>query len=49
VEQGAPTLNVLPSDHIVIPRSWFNPDNTIILFVLTALGTSVAMYAAFKD
>jgi protein involved in polysaccharide export with SLBB domain len=47
-EHGTPALNVLPSDNVIVPRHWFTPDNSMIFFILSALGTSVAVYAAVK-
>jgi protein involved in polysaccharide export with SLBB domain len=45
---GAPTLAIYPSDKIVIPRKWYTADNTILFYILSALGTTVAVYAATR-
>jgi len=48
-KEGAPNdVMVLPTDNIVVPRQWFIPDNTLIFLIISALGTSVAVYAALK-
>ncbi len=47
-KSGPPSLAVLPADQIVVPRHWFTPDNTMIYFILSALGTAVAVYAATR-
>lgn len=47
-ENGVPTIALQPSDLVVVPRRWFTPDNTLAFFILSALGTSVAVYAATR-
>jgi len=45
---GPPTLAVLPSDHLIVPRRWYTADNSIFFYLFSALGTAVAVYAATK-
>ena len=47
-DHGAPDIPIYPNDMVIVPRHWFVADNTRVYFILSILGTSVAVYAATK-
>jgi protein involved in polysaccharide export with SLBB domain len=47
-DHGLPSVPILPSDAIIVPRRWFAPDSVVLLMFLSVVTTAATVYVATK-